>query len=97
MRAVNIQQAKTHLSRLVDEAEAGKEIIIAKVGRPCVRLVPIASDATPRELGRMRGRVKIAADFDAESADVLTLFGLREAAGSPKARPRQAKTSRRAK
>ena len=57
MRAVNIQQA----------AQAGADIVIAKAGRPCVRLVPVASDDTPRELGRLRGQIFIADDFDAPS------------------------------
>lgn len=93
MRAVNIQQAKTHLSRLVDEAQAGADIVIAKAGRPCVRLVPVASDDTPRELGRLRGQVVIAADFDAPSPEIEALFGLGEIepplrpAKKPKRRP----------
>ncbi len=76
MRAVNIQYAKTHLSRLVDEAEAGEHIVIAKAGRRCVRLVPVTADDEPRELGRLRGRVRVARDFDAPVAEIETLFGL---------------------
>ena len=67
MRTINIQQAKTHLSRLVDEAQAGEDIRIAKAGRPCVRLVPVMANESPRELGRLRGQVFIADDFDAPS------------------------------
>jgi prevent-host-death family protein len=76
MRAVDIQQAKTHLSRLVDEAQAGEDIVIAKAGRPCVRLVPVSIDDAPRELGRLRGAVVIAEDFDAPSPEIEALFGL---------------------
>lgn len=75
MRSVNIQQAKTHLSRLVDEAQAGEDIVIAKAGRPCVRLVAVRADDTPRELGRLRGRVFIADDFDEPSAELEASFG----------------------
>ena len=58
MTTVDIHAAKTHLSRLVDRAAAGEEVIIAKAGRPVVRLVPIASGA-PRAgaQGRIRERV----------------------------------------
>lgn len=78
MRAVNIQHAKTHLSRLVDEAQAGEDIVIAKAGRPCVRLVPVTADPDPRELGRLRGSVFVAEDFDAPSPELEALFGLGE-------------------
>jgi prevent-host-death family protein len=61
---VNIHEAKTHLSRLVDRAAAGEEIVIGKAGRPLARLVPFVADRGPREPGRWRGRVRIAPDFD---------------------------------
>jgi prevent-host-death family protein len=62
---VNIHEAKTHLSRLVERAAAGEEIIIGRAGRPVARLVPYASTGQPRRPGRWAGRVRIAADFDA--------------------------------
>jgi prevent-host-death family protein len=60
----NIHEAKTHLSRLVERAEAGEEIIISKAGRPVARLGPIPRAVTPRKPGRWRGRVRIHHDFD---------------------------------
>lgn len=63
--AVNIHEAKTHLSRLVERAAAGEETVIAKAGKPMARLVPYRSATGPRRLGAWRGRVKIGADFDA--------------------------------
>lgn len=60
---VNMHEAKTHLSRLVDRAEAGEEIIIARAGRPAARLVPLARRPRTRELGVWRGRVTIRDDF----------------------------------
>jgi prevent-host-death family protein len=51
-RVVNVHEAKTHLSRLLDEVRAGEEIIVAKAGRPYARLVPFEAPA-PRELGFM--------------------------------------------
>lgn len=62
---VNIYEAKTRLSALVDRAEAGEEIIIARGGRPAARLVPIQQPAVERKPGRLRGRIRIGGDFDA--------------------------------
>lgn len=62
---VNIYDAKTRLSQLVDRAEAGEEIIIARGGRPAARLVPFRSPTVQRKPGRMRGRIRIGPDFDA--------------------------------
>lgn len=66
MPTVNIHAAKTHLSRLVDNAAAGEEVIIARAGRPLVRLVPVTpQDRACRRLGVLAGRVLIPDDFDA--------------------------------
>lgn len=62
---VNIYEAKTRLSQLVERAEAGEEIIIARGGRPAARLVPFVRPGVQRKAGRMRGRVRIRRDFDA--------------------------------
>lgn len=67
---VNIHEAKTHLSRLVDQAVAGQEIVIAKAGKPMVRLLPIDRDQ-PRVPGSMKGRISLAPDFDAPLPDDL--------------------------
>jgi prevent-host-death family protein len=64
MKPVNIHEAKTHFSRLVERAERGEEIVIARAGRPVVRLVPI-DQRRGRTLGGDRGSVVIADDFDA--------------------------------
>jgi prevent-host-death family protein len=63
--SVNVYEAKTHLSQLLDRAAAGEEIVIARAGRPVARLVPL-SGAPPqrRTPGAWRGKVSIAADFD---------------------------------
>lgn len=74
MKAINIQEAKTHLSRLLEEAVAGEDIVIAKAGRPYVRLVPCLAERAPRVLGAWKGRVKIADDFDDVSDDLVNLF-----------------------
>ena len=75
METINLHAAKTHFSRLVDEAAAGREIIIAKAGKPVARLVPLDSGARPkRTLGHLRhGHIPEA--FDAPLPDeVLDSF-----------------------
>lgn len=63
---VNVLEAKTQLSRLLDRAEAGEDVIIARAGHPVVRLVPITAGAldAPRMLGALKGKGWIADDFD---------------------------------
>jgi prevent-host-death family protein len=84
VRAVNIQQAKTHLSRLVEEAAAGEEIIIAKAGRARAKLVACCPAAEPRRLGAWAGQLEIAADFDQTPEDLLDLFERGERRPRPK-------------
>lgn len=68
-KPVNIYEAKTHLSRLVDRAAAGEEIVIAKAGRPVARLVPLQEAPPRRTPGRWKGQMWIAPDFDAPLPD----------------------------
>lgn len=63
MELINVHQAKTHLSRLLDRVARGEEIVIAKSGKPVARLVPMPSE--PRRPGRLKGKIRIAPDFDA--------------------------------
>ena len=74
MKTVNIQAAKTHLSRLVEEAVAGEEIVLAKAGKPLVRLTPVQPDASPRKPGAWKGKVRMARDFNAEDETITQLF-----------------------
>ena len=62
MAVFNVHEAKTHLSRLLDRVAEGEEVIIAKSGRPVAKLVRVAAE--PRKPGRLKGRIRIAADFD---------------------------------
>ncbi len=64
-RTVNLYEAKTKLSRLVEQAANGEEIIIAKAGRPRARLVSMARPGKARKPGAWKGRIVIAANFDA--------------------------------
>jgi prevent-host-death family protein len=75
MLKVNIHAAKTHLSRLLLRVAAGEEVIISKAGRPVAKLVPFSVPGRERVLGRDKGRITIADDFDAQlPEDVLRLF-----------------------
>src|SRR5262245_28238632 len=74
VKIVNIQAAKTHLSRLLEEAAAGEEIILAKAGRPYVKLVPCGPGTTKRVLGGWEGKVEIADDFDEPDPRIARLF-----------------------
>jgi len=66
MRTVNIHEAKTHFSRLLESVVAGEEFIIAKAGHPVARLVPLTGVLKkPRQPGALAGSLKIADDFDA--------------------------------
>jgi prevent-host-death family protein len=74
-KQVNIHRAKTHLSRLVDEVSGGGEVTIAKAGRPVAKLVPLKAARPARRPGALKGRIRIAADFDAPlPEDLLDLF-----------------------
>jgi prevent-host-death family protein len=75
MRTINIHAAKTQLSRLVDAAAAGEEIIIAKSGKPIARLGPLSGPRRRRTLGVLAGRLRLPEDFDADlPEEVLDAF-----------------------
>ncbi len=65
MKQVNIHQAKTELSKLVERAEAGEEVIIARAGKPAAKLVPLTRVGKHRRLGLLDGKFKIPDDFNA--------------------------------
>ena len=65
MRSINIHAAKTHLSRLAEEVAAGEEIIVAKAGKPIMKLVPIDGSKNKIKFGVLKGKIHISKDFDA--------------------------------
>jgi len=78
MRTVNMHEAKTHLSRLVDEAAKGKPFIIAKAGKPMAKVVPLDTPARAqiRRLGFLKGHFSVPDDFDQMGrAEIEQLFG----------------------
>lgn len=74
MKITNIYQAKTQLSALVDRALAGDEIIIARSGKPLVRLVPYTAKMEARKSGVLKGKIIIPDDFDDETPEIIDLF-----------------------
>lgn len=79
MRVVNMHEAKTHLSRLVDQAAEGEVIVIAKAGKPIVKVVPIDRplDTASRRIGFLAGQGTIPRDFDSMGQrEIEGLFGL---------------------
>lgn len=74
MVQINIHEAKTHLSRLVERAAAGEDIIIAKAGRPIARLVAFNAERPPRRLGALRGEIWVAEDFDETPEEIIAQF-----------------------
>ena len=74
-KRVNIHDAKSNLSRLVEQAVAGEDIVIARAGKPLVRLVPWHPPAKPKAWGLLAGQITVPEDFDAPLDDVaLKLF-----------------------
>ena len=71
---VNVHDAKTHLSKLLERAEAGEEIVIARAGRPVARLVPYGNDRPKRVFGRLRGQIVIHGDFNADDEEIAREF-----------------------
>jgi prevent-host-death family protein len=79
MKITNIHEAKSQLSKLVERALEGEEVIIARAGRPVVRLVPVRDNESPRKGGQWKGKVRIADDFDVLPDDVARSFGIDDA------------------
>lgn len=71
---VNIYEAKTNLSKLIERALAGEDVVIARAGRPMVRLVPVEAPTVRRSGGGWQGRVRIADDFDELPEEIAAAF-----------------------
>ena len=78
MAQIGMHEAKTKLSLLVERAELGEDIVIARNGKPVARLTPVASTSSIESVrGAWRGRVRIGEDFDELPADIADAFGAR--------------------
>ncbi|MEO5510148.1 MAG: type II toxin-antitoxin system prevent-host-death family antitoxin [Longimicrobiales bacterium] len=79
MVIVNIHEAKTQLSRLVDQAVRGEAFIIAKAGKPLVRVTALDAPQSARRVGFMKGEIEVPGDFDTMGeAEIAALFGAKE-------------------
>ena len=75
MHTINVHEAKTHLSRLLEEVAAGGEVVIAKAGRPVARLIAYSETPDRRQFGRDAGLLEVPDDFDDSlPEEVLTAF-----------------------
>lgn len=74
MTMVNVHQAKSQLSKLIEEAEAGEDVVIARAGKPAVRLVPVTRHGEARRAGVWRDRVVISPDLDTLPDDLIAAF-----------------------
>jgi prevent-host-death family protein len=76
MTTVNIHEAKTHLSRLLERVEAGETVIIARAGEPIAKVAPLDPPAAPPRLGFLAGAFRVPRDFDRMgAAEIAALFG----------------------
>ena len=71
---VNVHAAKTNLSRLLERAEAGEEIVIARAGKPIAKLVPYVPDRPKRVFGALKGQIHILPGFDELDAEIMKDF-----------------------
>jgi len=76
MRQINVHEAKTQLSRLLQEVEDGEEIVIARNGEPVARLVRHEAERKPREPGWAKGRIEILEGFDEYDEQIARDFGM---------------------
>lgn len=71
---VNVYEAKTHLSKLLERVEAGEEIVIARNGRPIAQLVPVQRTVRERRPGSLKGKIWTAPDLDEPDDDLIDLM-----------------------
>lgn len=74
MKQINMHEAKSQLSKLGELAWKGEQIVIAKAGKPYLDLVPHRQNDKPRKPGRLKGRIRMAPDFDATPQEVIDRF-----------------------
>ena len=74
MQIVNMYEAKTQLSKLVDLANTGKEVVIGRAGKPVARLVGFSKSGGMRNFGVLKGKIEVSDDFDAEDKEIEEMF-----------------------
>jgi len=76
MQITNISEAKAQLSALIEKVMAGEEVIIGKAGKPVARIIRYENNRQPRQPGALKGKIKIADDFDELPDDIAEAFGV---------------------
>ena len=76
MQIANISEAKAQLSALIEKVMAGEEVIIGKAGKPVARLIKYENNRKARRPGALKGKIKIADDFDVLPDDIAKVFGM---------------------
>ena len=76
MQITNISEAKAQLSALIEKVMAGEEVIIGKAGKPVARIIKYEHNQQPRQPGALKGKIKIADDFDQLPDDIAEAFGV---------------------
>lgn len=74
MQIINIYQAKTHLSKLIDQVLAGQEVTIGRAGKPVAKLVSYKEKQLKRKFGLLKGKIFVPDDFDDESEEINKMF-----------------------
>jgi prevent-host-death family protein len=74
MQLVNVHQAKTHFSKLLDQVESGEEVVISRHGKPIAKISPIRGDLPSRQPGALKGRIWIADNFDEFDEELEKMF-----------------------
>lgn len=74
MQKINIHQAKTQLSKLIEKALVGEDVVIAKAGKPVAKLVAYKEPLKPRKLGLLKGKIHVPDNFDDEDEEINKLF-----------------------
>lgn len=74
MQVVNIHQAKTQLSKLLEKTQAGEDVVIAKAGKPVAKLVAYKEKLKKRQFGLLKGKIWVSDDFDDEDEEINKLF-----------------------
>ena len=84
MKILNIHQAKTHLSRLIEEVVEGETVVVAKAGKPMVQLVPVAAVGGGRPLGLLAGKARESVDCWSPDEEIEQWFYGEDKAGAPR-------------
>ncbi|MEE4490809.1 type II toxin-antitoxin system Phd/YefM family antitoxin [Streptomyces sp. BE230] len=76
-RQYNVHEAKTHFSRILEQVATGEEVVISKAGEPVAKVVPLRARVKRTGRGSLKGRIRIADDFDELPDDIADAFGVR--------------------